>query len=50
VVEETPPSVQTCIEQNIHGKEYDSLPPRDSRRKLRRLQVKAECEERLAAR
>ena len=50
VVEETVPSVQACIEQNIHGKAYDSLAPRDARRKLRRLQVKAECEERLAAR
>jgi len=49
-VEQIAPSVQTCIEKNVHGKEYDSLPPRDARRKLRRLQVKAECEEQLAAR
>lgn len=50
VVEQADPSVQACIEQNIHGKAYDSLAPRDARRKLRRLQVKAECEQRLATR
>jgi hypothetical protein len=50
VVEETAPSVQACVDQNVHGKEYDSLAPRDARRKLLRLQVKAECEQRLAAR
>ena len=44
------PSVEECIERNIHGKEYDSLNPRDARRKLRRLQVKADCEQQLAAR
>lgn len=44
------PVVEACIEKKVHGKEFDSLPPRDARRKLRRLQVKAECEERLAGR
>ncbi len=44
------PSVEECIEKNIHDKEYDSLATRDTRRKLRRLQVKADCEQRLVAR
>lgn len=44
------PSIEACIEQNIHDKEFDGLAPRDARRKLRRLQVKADCESRLAAR
>jgi hypothetical protein len=50
VVEKTDPDVAACIEQRIHAKEYDSLAPRDARRKLRRLQLKAECEEQLASR
>lgn len=44
------PSIEECIERSIHDKEYDSLNPRDARRKLRRLQVKADCEQQLAAR
>ncbi len=44
------PSIEDCIERNIHGKEYDALNPRDARRKLRRLQVQADCEQQLAAR
>jgi hypothetical protein len=44
------PSVEECIQQNIHDKDFDSLAPRDARRRLRTLQVKADCEERLAAR
>ena len=44
------PSIEECIEKNIHDKAYDSMHPRDTRRKLRRLQVKADCEDRLAAR
>ena len=43
-------SVEECIERNIHDKEYDAMNPRDARRKLRRLQVKADCESSLAAR
>lgn len=50
VVAKTDPAVEECIEKNIHGKEFDSLSPRDARRKLRRLQVKDDCEERLAGR
>jgi hypothetical protein len=42
--------VEACIEKKIHGKEFDALAPRDARRRLRKLQVKAECEERLAGR
>lgn len=42
--------VEACIEKNIHGADYDALAPRDTRRKLRRLQVKADCEQQLAAR
>ncbi len=44
------PSIEDCIERNIHGKEYDAMNPRDARRKLRRLQVKVDCEQKLAAR
>ncbi len=44
------PSIEECIERNIHDKEYDSMNPRDARRRLRRLQVKADCEQQLAAR
>ena len=44
------PSIEECIERNIHDKEYDSMNPRDARRKLRRLQVKEDCEQKLAAR
>jgi hypothetical protein len=44
------PSIEECIDRNIHDKAFDSLSPRDARRKLRRLQVKADCESRLAAR
>jgi hypothetical protein len=44
------PSVEKCIEKSIHTPDYDRLHPRDSLRKLRRLQVKAECEEQLASR
>ena len=44
------PSIEECIERNIHDKEYDSMNPRDARRKLRRLQVKADCEQQLASR
>ena len=43
-------SVEECIERNIYDKEYDAMNPRDARRKLRRLQVKADCESSLAAR
>ncbi len=50
VVEKTDPDVAACIEQRLHGKEYDALAPRDARRKLRRLQLKAECEQQLASR
>jgi hypothetical protein len=42
-------SVEACIEKNIHGADYDSLAPRDARRKLRRLQVKADCEQQQVA-
>jgi hypothetical protein len=49
-VERTEPSVLECIEKKVHAKDFDSMAPRDPRRKLRRLQVKAECEEQLAAR
>lgn len=44
------PSIEECIERSIHDKEYDSMNPRDARRKLRRLQVKADCEQQLASR
>jgi hypothetical protein len=44
------PSIEECIERSIHDKAYDSLNPRDARRKLRRLQVKADCEQQLASR
>ena len=44
------PSIEECIERNIHDKEYDAMNPRDARRKLRRLQVKADCEQQLASR
>ncbi len=44
------PMVEACIEKKVQGKEFDSLAPRDARRRLRRLQVKSECEERLAGR
>jgi hypothetical protein len=49
-VEKPSAPVEACIEKNIHGADYDNLAPRDARRKLRRLQVKADCEEQLAAR
>jgi len=45
VVEKPSASVEACIEQNIHAPDYDGMNPRDSRRKLRRLQVKADCEQ-----
>jgi hypothetical protein len=48
--ERVDPSVEECIEKNIHGKGYDSLAPRDARRKLLRLQVKADCEARVPTR
>ncbi len=44
------PSIEECIERTIHDKEYDSMNPRDARRRLRRLQVMADCEQQLAAR
>lgn len=44
------PSIEECVERNIHDKEYDSMNPRDARRRLRRLQVMADCEQQLAAR
>ena len=44
------PSIEACIERNIHDEAFDSLSPRDARRKLRRLQVKADCEQQLASR
>ncbi len=44
------PSIERCIEERIHTPEFDRMGPRDARRKLVRLQVKADCEERLAAR
>ena len=44
------PSVERCIEERIHSPEFDRMSPRDARRRLVRLQVKADCEERLAAR
>jgi hypothetical protein len=50
VVEKPAPAVAECIEKRIHSKAYDALSPRDARRKLRRLQLQAECEEQLAAR
>jgi hypothetical protein len=39
------PTVEACIEERIHTPDYDALAARDTRRKLRRLQVKAECEQ-----
>jgi hypothetical protein len=42
--------IEDCIERNIHDEKYESMNPRDTRRKLRRLQVKADCEQQLAAR
>jgi hypothetical protein len=44
------PSVEECIERRIHDEAYDAMNPRDARRKLRRLEVKAECEQQVAAR
>jgi HD superfamily phosphodiesterase len=44
------PSVERCIEKNIHSPAYDRMDPRDTRRKLRRLQVKADCEQQFASR
>jgi hypothetical protein len=49
-VETTSATVEECIAKNIHGKGYDSLAERDTRRRLIRLQVKADCEQQLAAR
>jgi hypothetical protein len=36
-----------CIEAGVHGPGYDELAPRDARRKLKRLEAKAACEEQL---
>jgi hypothetical protein len=39
--------VAECIERGVRGPGHDELNARDARRKLRRLQVKAECEAQL---
>jgi phage baseplate assembly protein W len=44
------PAVEECIERNVHDEKFESLGRRDARRKLRRLEVKADCEARVAAR
>lgn len=44
------PSIERCIENAVRSPDYDRMDPRDSRRRLRRLQVKADCEEQLASR
>lgn len=36
--------IEACVERGAHGPGYDELAPRDARRKLRRLQLRAECE------
>jgi hypothetical protein len=42
------PGLEACIVQGLQGPGYDGLDPRDARRRLRRLQVKADCEARRA--
>lgn len=44
------PTVEECIERNVHDAAYDAMGPRDARRKLRRLEAKAACEQQVAAR
>jgi hypothetical protein len=41
------PEVSACIERSARGPGYDDLDPRDARRRLRRLQAKASCEQQL---
>ncbi|MGA8893471.1 MAG: hypothetical protein WB493_18065 [Anaeromyxobacteraceae bacterium] len=48
--ERTDPAVEACVERNLHDERYESLGKRDARRKLRRLEVKAACEQQVAAR
>jgi hypothetical protein len=44
------PSIEKCIENAVRSTDHDRMDPRDSRRRLRRLQVKADCEQQLASR
>jgi hypothetical protein len=42
--------VEACVEARIHTPAYDGMHARDARRRLRKAEVRQECEGRLAAR
>ena len=42
--------LEACIEKKVHAPSYDARSPQDARRRMRWLQVKADCEQQIASR